>query len=124
MTTFRPYGTGFFYGNPGSDGQIYDGKTYESNAVSLGSIETAVSEESDTVVTFIQKNKFSVGEEIEIMKPDGSNLKAKALKMYDPDGNEMESCPHASMMIRAVIRTDGSSAPEPGDVMRMLGSRN
>lgn len=124
MTTFRPYGTGFFYGNPGTDGQIYDGKTYESNAVYLGSIETAVSEDGDTAVTFIQKNKFSVGEEIEIMKPDGSNLKAKAVKMYDPEGNEMESCPHASMMIRAVIRTDGSSAPEPGDVMRMLGSRN
>ncbi|MBP5701980.1 MAG: U32 family peptidase [Lachnospiraceae bacterium] len=124
MTTFRPYGTGFFYGNPGTEGQIYDGKTYESNAVYLGSIETAVSEGDDTVVTFIQKNKFSVGEDIEIMKPDGSNLKAKAVKMYDPEGNETDSCPHASMMIKAVIRCEGGSAPEPGDVMRMLGSRN
>ena len=124
MTTFRPYGKGFFYGNPETEGQIYDGRTYESNAVYLGSIETAVSEGNDTVVTFIQKNKFSVGEDIEIMKPDGRNLKARAVKMYDSEGNETDSCPHASMMIRALIRSDEGSAPEPGDVMRMLGSRN
>ena len=58
------------------------------------------------------------------MKPDGSNVKAKAVKMYDPDGREMDSCPHASMMIRAIVACEGDAVPEPGDVMRMLGSRN
>jgi len=124
MTTFRPYGTGFFYGNPAQDGQIYDGKTYESKAVYLGSIESSDTDEDDTVVTFIQKNKFSVGEEIEIMKPDGTNLECSALRMYDPEGNEMDSCPHASMLVKAVISTkDGSVRPEAGDIMRRIGSR-
>ena len=139
MTTFRPCGTGFFYGNPGTDGQIYDGTTYESKAIYLGTIETAealkpddaagpamsgageehAGTQSDIEVTFLQKNKFSVGEEIEIMKPDGTNIKAKAIKMYDKDGNETDSCPHASVMVRAILRAEGgTSLPEAGDVMR------
>ena len=160
MTTFRPYGTGFFYGNPEAGGQIYDGTTYESKAVYLGTLETAeaavatesgapgktedtaeagvqsgteaaadVPEEgyaiqNDVVVTFIQKNKFSVGEEIEIMKPDGTNLKAVAVKMYDKDGNETDSCPHASVLVKAVLRCDGRGAlPEAGDILRRINEK-
>ena len=120
MTTFRPYGTGFFYGNPSAEGQIYDGTTYKSKAVYLGSIETAETVGSDTAVTFMQKNKFSVGDEIQVMKPDGTNLKAKAVKMFGPDGTEMESCPHASEMIKAVLECGKEACPEAGDVMRLV----
>lgn len=120
MTTFRPYGTGFFYGNPSAEGQIYDGTTYKSKAVYLGSIETAEAQGKDTIVTFMQKNKFSVGEEIQVMKPDGTNLAAKAVKMFGPDGNEMENCPHASEMIKAVLECGKEARPEAGDVMRLV----
>ncbi|MBO4910740.1 MAG: U32 family peptidase [Lachnospiraceae bacterium] len=120
MTTFRPYGTGFFYGNPSAEGQIYDGTTYKSKAVYLGSIETAEAQGDDTVVTFMQKNKFSVGDEIQVMKPDGTNLSAKAVKMFGPDGNEMENCPHASEMIKAVLECGKEARPEVGDVMRLV----
>lgn len=139
MTTFRPYGTGFFYGNPEAGGQIYDGTSYESKAVYLGSLETAeaadLSGESgadnssdvsatDTAVTFIQKNKFSTGEEIEVMKPDGTNIKAVAVKMYDPDGNETDSCPHASVMVKAVLRCEsGDARPEAGDILRRCNEK-
>ncbi|MBP1584625.1 MAG: U32 family peptidase C-terminal domain-containing protein, partial [Lachnospiraceae bacterium] len=113
--------------------------TYESKAIYLGTLETAealkpddaegpvmsgtgeerAKTQSDIEVTFLQKNKFSVGEEIEIMKPDGTNIKAKAIKMYDKDGNETDSCPHASVMVRAILRAEGgTSLPEAGDVMR------
>lgn len=135
MTTFRPYGTGFFYGNPAEEGQIYDGTTYESRAIYLGTIESVEKADSDTYVTFMQKNKFSVGDIFEIMKPDGSNLLVRAVKMYGPDGTEMSSCPHASMMIRAKLQVAdkginsgaGEAAlesvapnPEVGDIMRLI----
>ena len=130
MTTFRPYGTGFFYGNPEAGGQIYDGTSYESKAVYLGSLESAEKMpcdnkgENDTSVSFIQKNKFSVGDEIEVMKPDGTNLKAVAVKMYDPEGNEVSSCPHASVLVRAVLRTGPEAAlPEAGDVLRKCNEK-
>jgi len=39
--------------------------------------------------------------------------------MYDKDGNETDSCPHASVMVRAVLRVNaGEGVPEAGDVMR------
>ena len=41
-----------------------------------------------------QRNKFSVGDEIEIMKVDGSNLNIKVEAMYDEEMNPIESCPH------------------------------
>ena len=45
-------------------------------------------------VRITQRNKFTVGEEIEIMKPDGKNAAAHVLAIYDEEGNPMESAPH------------------------------
>ena len=41
-----------------------------------------------------QKNKFSVGETIEIMKPDGRNISALVRGIYTEDGESQESAPH------------------------------
>ena len=41
-----------------------------------------------------QKNKFSVGETIEIMKPNGQNLAALVKGIFDEKGNSRESAPH------------------------------
>ena len=123
MTTFRPYDTGFFFGNPHEKGQIYDGTSYESNAVYLGSIESAEECGDGTLVTFTQKNKFCVGDDMEVMKNDGTDLACRVVRMYDSEGNETDSCPHASVTVKAVLAHDGGAAPEAGDVMRFIGSR-
>ena len=41
-----------------------------------------------------QRNKFTVGEEIEVMKPNGDNIVVTVKRMVDEKGQEMESCPH------------------------------
>lgn len=41
-----------------------------------------------------QKNKFSVGEQIEVMKPDGRNVTVTVRGLMDEKGEPMESCPH------------------------------
>jgi putative protease len=41
-----------------------------------------------------QRNKFSVGDLIEVMKPDGRNVEVTVKAIYDEEGNPMESCPH------------------------------
>ena len=46
-----------------------------------------------------QKNKFSVGETIEVMKPDGRDLPVKVLRICDAEGSDMESCPHPKQKI-------------------------
>ena len=70
--TYRRFTTGFFYGKPDENAQVYDSNTYVKDYTYLGMIE-----ETDGFCCRIeQRNKFSVGETIEIMKPDGRNIEA------------------------------------------------
>ena len=46
-----------------------------------------------------QRNKFSVGEKIEVMKPDGRNVEVVVQAIYDEDGQSMESCPHPKQVL-------------------------
>ena len=61
-----------------------------------------------------QKNKFSVGEELELMKPDGRNIPVTVRGIWDMEGNPQESCPHA----RQIIDVDLGMAAEPFDILR------
>lgn len=94
--TYREFTTGFFFGKPGHDAQIYDNNTYIKAYTYLGYIE---GQDEDGWYKLEQRNKFSVGDEIEIMKPDGSNLYVKVLGMKDEDGNAIDSCPHPQQKI-------------------------
>ena len=66
--TYRQFTTGFFYGKPDEHTQIYDNNTYVKEYTYLGYAEE-VDENGFAHIT--QRNKFTVGEMIEIMKPDG-----------------------------------------------------
>ena len=94
--TYRQFTTGFFYGKPDSNTQIYTDNTYEKNFTYLGFAE-AVDESGRIQIT--QRNKFSVGETIQIMKPDGWNLDVTVRGIYDCDGTSMESAPHAQQKL-------------------------
>ena len=89
--TYRKFTTGFFYGKPSEEAQIYDNNTYEKGYTYLGFAE-AVDERGYVQIT--QRNKFTVGEMIEIMKPDGTNLLVSVKAIYDEEGNSVESAPH------------------------------
>ena len=62
-----------------------------------------------------QRNKFSVGDEIEIMKPDGTDKKVQVKAMYKEDGTPVESCPHS----KEIIYLDLSETPQPYDILRI-----
>ncbi len=94
--TYRQYTTGFFYGKPTHEAQIYDSNTYIRNYVYLGMINGS---NDEGLYGFEQKNKFSVGDEIEIMRNDGQIYKVSVLKMKDDAGCDIESCPHPGRQI-------------------------
>ena len=94
--TYRQFTTGFFYNKPTHETQIYDSNTYVKNYTYLGMIQD---KNEAGLYGFTQKNKFSAGDVIEIMKPTGEVIEAKVLKMTDEDGNEIESCPHPEMKV-------------------------
>lgn len=109
--TYRQFTTGFYFGKPGRESQIYDSSTYQSEAVYLGMVEKT----DDSGYTYLeQKNKFHVGDRIEIMKPDGRNIPVLVEDMKDEDGNRMESCPHAKQKFSVKL----SELPEKYDLLR------
>lgn len=109
--TYREFTTGFYFGKADSTTQIYDNNTYVKNYTYLGTIE-AVDERGFARTT--QKNKFIVGETIEVMKPDGRNLEAVVKAIYDDEGKSQESAPHS----REVLFVDLSVEMEPYDILR------
>lgn len=109
--TYRKFTTGFFYGRPTDEDQIYDNNTYTTGSVYLG---TAQRMDGDGRVVIEQKNKFSVGERIEIMKPDGTNEEVTVRGIYDAEGTPMESAPHP----KQEIHVDLGAEADPCDILR------
>ena len=89
--TYREFTTGFFYGRPDESAQIYDNNTYRKGYTYLGIVGSVTPE---GLIRTEQRNKFSVGEKIEIMKPDGSNPETTVEAIWDEEGSLMESAPH------------------------------
>ena len=94
--TYRQFTTGFYFGRTDEHTQIYDSNTYVNEYIYLGIVEDVKKEQGSdgSTVTITQRNKFCVGEKIEIMKPDGRNVETGVLAITDENGEAMESCPH------------------------------
>ncbi len=100
MCSHRPFDTGFYFGRPNENGQLYDESTYNRDAVYLGTVRETAGENTGII---LQKNKFFVGEEIERMRPFCEPVKVKVLKMTDENGKEMESCPHPEQRLTVMF---------------------
>ncbi len=109
--TYRLFTTGFFFGKPSDEAQIYGNSTYVKEYTYLGIVEETDGEGRCRIT---QRNKFSVGEEIEVMKPDGRNEKVTVRRMTDDKGCELLSAPHP----RQVIYVDLGGAAEQYDILR------
>lgn len=94
--TYRQFTTGFFFGKPDEASQIYDSNTYVKEYTYLG----IVGEKNEEGLYRIeQRNKFSVGETIEIMKPDGSNISVQVRRIVNENGEEQQSAPHPKQVL-------------------------
>lgn len=94
--TYRQFTTGFFFGPTSSETQIYDSNTYVKEYTYLGIIQ---GKNEAGMYGLEQRNKFSVGDTIEIMKPNGENIMATVKRITDAEGTEMDSCPHPKQQI-------------------------
>ena len=88
--TYRQFTTGFFFGKPTHESQIYDNNTYIREYTYLG----IVGDCKDGLYRIEQRNKFSVGETIEVMKPNGDNIEVEVKRILNEKGTEVESAPH------------------------------
>ena len=89
--TYRQFTTGFFFGKPSEEAQIYDSNTYIKEYTYLGIVGP---QNAEGLYEIEQRNKFSVGETIEVMKPNGENTKVQVRRIVNEEGEDMESAPH------------------------------
>lgn len=111
--TYRQFTTGFYFGKPDADTQIYDSNTYVNEYIYLGMVEEL--KEKEGLVRITQRNKFCVGDTIEIMKPSGENTEVLVQEMYDGEGNAVDSAPHPRQEIWLKL----SVMPAVQDILRV-----
>ncbi len=111
--TNRHFTTGFYFGKPSEEAQIYDTSSYVKDYIYYGT----VGEQAGNGEFWLeQKNKFEVGDLLELVRPSGMNVIAEVLEMHDEEGNPIESCPHAKQKFTVKL----SEKPSTGDILRSI----
>ena len=115
--TYRQFTTGFYFGKPDENTQIYNSNTYINEYIYLG-ICGEIDERG--LVRIEQRNKFCVGDVIEIMKPNGDNVLTRVLAMYNEEGEAMESCPHPKQVVYLQL----DKLPDVYDILRVANVKD
>ncbi len=93
----REYTTGFYLGKPTGKEQIYESGSYIREYDFVGLV-TAYDVDSG-IATIEQRNRFAVGEELEVVSPVGPYFIQKVHSMRNGDGEEIEVAPHPQMTV-------------------------
>lgn len=91
QVSHRPYSTGFYFGEPG---QYTSHSAYFSGAEVCAIVETVA---ADGRAVLTQRNKFSVGDTLELVTNDGVPIAFSAHDLRDAAGEPIESTPHPMM---------------------------
>lgn len=117
--TYRRFTTGFYFGKPDENTQVYDTNTYVNEYIYLGLVEDVkTSENGNCLAKITQRNKFLKGDVIEIMKPDGRNISVKVNSLHTEDGEEVDSAPHPQQ----VLWIELTDKAEKYDLLRVKGA--
>lgn len=110
----REYTSAFYYGKPDGDQQVYTNNSYIRGYDFIGVVQEASDPETG-IALVEQRNKFSVGEEIEVMPAKGKSFAMKVEAMWDAESGEVvEVAPHPQQMLK--VKFDKPVAPF--DMMR------
>lgn len=115
--TYRGFTTGFYFGRPGTKAQIYDESTYIKNYIFYGEVLDIT---KDNEVVIEQKNKFSIGDNLEILKPDLKDIRVKVKGIKDFEtGEELSSCPHPKQKLCLKLEDDKGNIviPRKGELL-------
>ncbi len=89
----RDYTTGFFFGAPGAEAQEPETGGY----IRMTDVVAVTTEKKGL---WLQKNKFSLGETLWVLSPQGAPYAVTIDEMYDETGAPIESAPHAEMKVQ------------------------
>ena len=96
--SYRDFTTGFYFGKPSGNEQLYTSSSYIRTYDFVGLILDY--DLKTSVATVEQRNRIFLGDEIEVFGPNKEYFTQKIEKMWDDKGNEIDVAPHAQQKIR------------------------
>lgn len=93
----REYTSGFYFGKPTEEQQLYTSNTYIQEYGIVGVVRSWDKESKTAVIE--QRNKFEQNDTLEVLTPVGENFTITASDMKDENGEPIESAPHAQMIV-------------------------
>lgn len=109
----RKFTTGFYYQKPTSEDQLYTSSSYDRYYNFTGIVLDY--DEVSGYATIEQRNKLSVGDEIEIMQPDYRGFIQTVSELIDHNNRSVETVPHAQQ----VFKTKMKQPVKAYDIIRM-----
>ena len=94
----RPYSTGFYYGKPNEESQVYTDSSYIRDYDLIGIVQSY--DEGTGIATISQRNRFFKGDEIEIIQPNKPFFTQIVEDMTDENGNAIEVANHAEQIVK------------------------
>ncbi len=99
--SYRGFTTGFYYGKPNQNEQIYTTSSYIRNYDFIGMVLDYDDESGFAIIE--QRNKFVVGDKIEFLRAKGECFDMVVEEMYDTDGNSISEAPHPQQIIKLKV---------------------
>lgn len=97
--TYRPYSTGFYFGNPSHEGQNVDKSKY----IRQWDYIAKVLDVKDGMIEMMEYNPFSIEKEYEILHPDGSFEEVKIISIIDEKGKKLDIVNNPKQKVRAKL---------------------
>lgn len=94
----RDFTTGFYFGRPKDDAQVYTNSSYIRGYDFVGMVLDY--DEETKIATIEQRNRIFVGEEVEVFGPGKDYFTQKIEKMWDKNDNEIDVAPHAQQILK------------------------
>jgi len=103
----RDFTTGFYFGKPTNEAQVYTTSSYVRGYDFVGLILDY--DEETKIATVEQRNRIFTGEKIEIFGPNKDFITQIIQKMWDEEGNEIDVAPHPQQIIKILMEKPVSS---------------
>ncbi len=110
--THREYSTGYYFSDPMKDANLVTRGGYLAEKAYLAYALSYDPEKKRA--TFVQRNKLSEGETIELISPGFTGRPLKALSMQNEKGEKIESAPHPFMKFSIEVPFEVKA----GDIIR------
>ena len=94
--SYREYCTGFFFGAPSEDAQIF----YDGGYKREWDVAAVLIESNNDYITVEQRNKFVVGDELEILEPGKEPVRITVSQMFNEKGENISEAPHPMEIVK------------------------